>query len=391
MNLTERIDRIEPSPTLAMSAKADEMRASGVDVISLSAGEPDFDTPPPIVEAAERALEAGKTRYTATRGIEPLRRGIAEDYARRGRDVGADQVVTTVGAKHALYNASQVLFESGDRVLVPSPYWVSYPAQLELAGAEPAVLECDLETDFKVTPEELERAIVDSEATGLILCSPDNPTGAVYSEDELEALGEVLTRHDEVSILFDAIYDELSYQSDLASDLVATVPELGDRTVTINGFSKSHAMTGWRLGYAIGPTDVIDAMTKLQSQATSNVTTFVQHAAVEAFELDSSVVADFRTTFRERRDLVVDRLQSISGVACDAPDGAFYVFPDVSSHVGEDRRFDDDWALAEHLLEEGHVATVPGSAFGAPGYIRLSYATDRASLEEGLDRFESIL
>ena len=391
MTLTDRIERIEPSPTLAMSAKADEMRAAGADVISFSAGEPDFDTPEPIVERAERALEEGKTRYTATQGIQPLRQAIADDYERRGRDVSAEQVVTTVGTKHALYNASQVLFEEGDRVVVPSPYWVSYPAQLKLAGAEPTVLACDIEEDFKVTPERLEQAIVDRNASGVILCSPDNPTGAVYTEQELQALGDVLARHDDVAVFFDSIYDELSYQSDLAADLVAHAPDIADRTVTFNGFSKSHAMTGWRLGYALGPTEIIDAMTKLQSQATSNVTTFVQHAALAAFELDSNVVTDRRDIFERRRDLVVDRLRAMPGIECNRPDGAFYVFPDISPHIGDDRRFSDDWDFAETLLEEHHVATVPGSAFGAEGYLRLSYATSRDLLEEGLDRLEAML
>ncbi len=394
MDLSERIDRVAPSPTLAITAKANALKADGVDVVSFSAGEPDFDTPETIVEAAKQALEEGKTRYTASRGIEPLREAIAADYARRGRQVSAEQVVVTVGGKQALYNASQVLFDRGQSVVVPSPYWVSYPAQLKLAGADPVEVECGLEADFKLAPERLDRVLSNSQAAGLILCTPSNPTGAVYSAQELRELGRVLQDHPEVSVLFDAIYDQLYYEGEpgeLSPDLAEVVPELAEQVITINGFSKAYAMTGWRLGYALGPSETIDAMAKLQSQSTSNATTFVQHAALEAFDLPEDLLAERRRTFERRRNRIVEGLNELEGVTCPTPGGAFYAFPDFSSYIGEERRFEGDFDLADYLLEEAHVAVVPGSAFGAPGHLRLSYATGKAVIEEGLERIADAL
>ncbi len=394
MDLTERIERVEPSPTLSITAKANALKDEGVDVVSFSAGEPDFDTPEAIVEAAKQALDEGKTRYTASRGIEPLREAIAADYRRRGREPTADEVVVTVGGKQALYNATQVVFEEGDDVIVPAPYWVSYPAQLKLAGATPVAVSCGLETNFKLEPERLDRALSDSTAAGLILCTPSNPTGSVYSADELREIAEVLSDHPGVTVLFDAIYDQLFYGGDegeLSPDLAGLAPELEERVVTINGFSKAYAMTGWRLGYAIGPTEIIDAMAKLQSQSTSNATTFVQHAALEALELSDDLLADRRQTFRERRDRIVEGLNAIEGVECPTPGGAFYAFPDFSSYIGDGRRFEDDFDLADFLLEEAHVAVVPGSAFGAADHLRMSYATSGELIEEGLDRVQKAL
>jgi aspartate aminotransferase len=394
MDLTERIERVEPSPTLSITAKANELKAEGVDVVSFSAGEPDFDTPEAVVEAAKEALDAGKTRYTASRGIKPLREAIAEDYRLRGREPTADNVVVTVGGKQALYNATQVLFEDGDDVIVPAPYWVSYPAQLKLAGATPVEVSCGLDSNFKLEPDRLDRALSKSNAAGLILCTPSNPTGAVYSADELADIAEVLDNHPRVTVLFDAIYDQLFYGGDegeLSPDLVDVAPGLQERVVTINGFSKAYAMTGWRLGYAIGSSEIIDAMAKLQSQSTSNATTFVQHAALEALELSDALLADRRQTFRERRDRIVEGLNAIEGIECPTPGGAFYAFPDFSSYIGEGNRFEDDFDLADFLLEEAHVAVVPGSAFGAAGHLRLSYATSGEIIEEGLDRIQKAL
>jgi aspartate aminotransferase len=391
MKHSDRIQRVEPSPTLSITAKANALEADGVDVVSFSAGEPDFDTPAPIVEAAERALEAGETRYAASQGIVALREAIAEDYARRGRDVDADQVVVTVGGKQALFNADQVLFEEGDEVVIPAPYWVSYPAQAKLAGAQPVHVACDADSDFKLDPERLDRQLRSPEARGLVLCSPSNPTGAVYGADELRAVADVLADHPDVSILFDAIYDQLYYGEGLAPNLVDLAPELADRTMTFNGFSKAYAMTGWRLGYAIGPTDTIDEMAKIQSQSTSGATTFVQHAALAAFELSRELLDDRRETFRRRRDLIVELLSALEGVECSTPGGAFYAFPDFSTHIGEDGRFEDDFELAEYLLEEAHTAVVPGSAFGAPGHLRFSYTTSDEQIERGLDRIAEAL
>jgi len=391
MKHSDRIQRVEPSPTLSITAKANALEADGVDVVSFSAGEPDFDTPAPIVEAAERALEAGETRYAASQGIVALREAIAEDYARRGRDVDADQVVVTVGGKQALFNADQVLFEEGDEVVIPAPYWVSYPAQAKLAGAQPVHVACDADSDFKLDPERLDRQLRSPEARGLVLCSPSNPTGAVYGADELRAVADVLADHPDVSILFDAIYDQLYYGEGLAPNLVDLAPELADRTMTFNGFSKAYAMTGWRLGYAIGPTDTIDEMAKIQSQSTSGATTFVQHAALAAFELSRELLDDRRETFRRRRDLIVELLSALEGVECSTPGGAFYAFPDFSTHIGEGGRFEDDFELAEYLLEEAHTAVVPGSAFGAPGHLRFSYTTSDEQIERGLDRIAEAL
>ena len=391
MRLSDRINRVEPSPTLSITAKANALKADGVDIISFSAGEPDFDTPEPIVEAAKAALDAGKTRYTAARGIAPLREAIAEDYARRGREIDADQVVVTVGGKQALYNATQVLFQEGDEVVVPSPYWVSYPAQMKLAGAQPVHLSCGIETDFKLDPEELDRTLSSPEAKGLVLCSPSNPTGAVYTKRELEEIGDVLEDHPDVAVIFDAIYDQLYYEGDLSPDLVDVKPELKDRVVTFNGFSKTYAMTGWRLGFALGPDDVIGAMSKIQSQSTSNATTFAQHGALAAFDLPDELIARRRRKFKERRGIIVDGLRSTEGVECPMPKGAFYVFPDFSSYCGEERRFEDDFALTEYLIEEAHIAVVPGSAFGAPGHLRFSYATSNEQIEEGLERLQGAL
>jgi aspartate aminotransferase len=387
--LADRINRIEPSPTLAISARAKQMVADGIDVISFSAGEPDFNTPEPIREAAKRAIDEGKTKYTPAPGVPALRQAIADDYRKRGREVEANQVVVTVGGKHALYNATQVLFDEGDKVLIPAPYWVSYPAQVTLADAEPIAVETGLETNFKMLPSQLEEHLQDPAVRGVILCSPSNPTGACYSEAELAALGEVLETREDVVVFFDAIYDRLYYGGGIAPDLVATVPSLANRTVTFNGFSKTYAMTGWRLGYAIGPTDIIGAMGKLQSQSTSNATSFAQYGAIEALDLPDSVIDEMRDTFQRRRDLIVSGLNAIDGVECATPDGAFYVFPDFSSYIGD--RFEDDMKLAGYLLDEAKVAVVPGSAFGTPGYLRMSYATSDELIERGIERVRKAL
>jgi len=389
MRLSARINRVEPSPTLAISARAKKMVAEGIDVISFSAGEPDFNTPVPILEAAKRALDQGKTKYAPTPGVPALREAIAADYRKRGRTVEAAQVVVTVGGKQALYNATQALFEAGDTVLIPAPYWVSYPAQVKLAGAEPVIIETSADTDFKIKPAQLADHLKDPAVRGVILCSPSNPTGACYSAEELRALGEVLKTRKDVVVFFDAIYDRLYYDGDIAPDLVNEVPDLAEQTLTFNGFSKTYAMTGWRLGYAIGPVAVISAMAKLQSQSTSNATTFAQHGAIEALNLADSVVDEMRATFKARRDLIVAGLNAIEGVSCATPAGAFYVFPDFSAHLGA--RFRDDMELAEYLLEYANVALVPGSAFGAPGFLRLSYATGETLILEGLKRIERAL
>lgn len=395
IKLAQRISRVEPSPTLAITAKAKAMKASGIDVISFGAGEPDFDTPEPINQAAIAAIQKGLTRYTASAGIPELRAAIAKDYARRGQSASAKNVIVCTGGKHALYNAVAVLFEEGDKVVVPAPYWVSHPAQVLLAGATPVYVACGADQDFKLSPGQLRLALQDPAVRGLILCSPSNPTGAVYTRAELVAIGEVLREHPHVVTLFDAIYDELYYEGDIAPDLAGCVPELATQVVTFNGFSKTYAMTGWRLGYAIGPPHIIEAMDTLQSQSTSNASSIVQYAALAAFELGPEFLAERRQSFAHRRNMLVAALNAMDGVRCAMPQGAFYVFPDFSAYLGEDARmplrFSDDLALSEYLLSEARVAVVPGSAFGMPGYIRLSYATSDTLIEEGARRIAQAL
>ncbi len=392
MKFAARISRVQPSPTLAITAKAKAMKADGIDVVSFGAGEPDFNTPAQICEAAKAAIDAGHTRYTPAVGIPQLRKAIAEDYKRRGRDVAANQVIVGVGGKHALYNATQVLFDEGDKVIIPAPYWVSYPAQVLLADAEPVLPFAGPESDFRLTPDQLRAELqADANIRGLILCSPSNPTGSVYSLEELQALGAVLTDYPDVVVFFDAMYDRLCYDEEIAADFVQANPELADRTVTFNGFSKTYAMTGWRLGYAIGPVEIIKAMSKLQSQSTSNPTSFAQYGAVNALSLPDSEIDAMKAVFKRRRDLIVDRLNAIEGVHCATPGGAFYVFPDLTSFVGEGKRFATDLELADFLLEKALVAVVPGSAFGAPGHVRLSYATSDELIEEGIRRIAEAL
>jgi len=386
VKLTSRISRVQPSPTLAIDTKAKAMKAAGVDVISFGAGEPDFNTPEAARTAAKAALDAGHTKYIASDGLPALKAAIAADYKRRGREVKPEQVIVSTGGKHALYNATMVLFEAGDKVVIPAPYWVSYPAQVLLADAEPVSILAGADTGFKVTPSQLEQALADPAVRGLILCSPSNPTGAVYTAEELYAIGRVVADRPDVIVFFDAMYDRLTFDEPIAADFVAVNPDLEDRTITFNGFSKTFAMTGWRLGFAIGPLKAIKAMGKLQSQSTSNATSFAQYGALAALELDDSVIQEMVLVFKRRRELIVNALNAIEGITCPTPGGAFYVFPDVSSFCGEGKRFADDMALADYLLENAKVAVVPGSAFGAPGHMRLSYATSDELIIEGVKR-----
>ena len=392
MRLSQRIQRVEPSATLAITAKAKALKAQGVDVIGFGAGEPDFDTPESICQAAKQAIDEGKTRYLPASGLPALREAVAKDYARRGRQVTADQVVITVGGKQALYNATQVLFDPGDRALIPAPCWVSYPAQLLLAGAEAQLMGTTVDEGYKLQPDKLDQALSESGARGLILCSPSNPTGTTYTAEELAALGEVLKGYPEVIVFFDAMYDRVYYEGEFAPDLVAAAPHLEDRVLTFNGFSKTYSMTGWRLGYCLGSKEVIKAMGKLQGQSTSNATSIVQYAALEALKLDDSVLAKRRDAFRRRRDLIVEKLNAIDGVSCPTPAGAFYVFPDFSSYLSANGgRFEDDLELTEFLLDEARVAVVPGSAFGFAGGLRLSYAMSDDEISKGVDRIADAL
>lgn len=396
IRLSKRIQRVAPSPTLAITARAKAMKAEGIDIISFGAGEPDFDTPEAICEAAKTAIDEGKTRYTPASGLAELRQAVADDYRRRNREVEADEVIITVGGKQALFNATQVLFDADEKVLIPAPFWVSYPAQLHLAGAEPVILSTTRQKDYKLQPSVLRAALEKEEIRGLILCSPSNPTGSTYSAEELGALAAVLADFPDVVVMYDAMYDRLYFDAEIAPDLVAVAPDLEGRVLTFNGFSKTYSMTGWRLGYAIGPKEVIKAMGTLQSQSTSNATSFVQYGALEALRLDDEILAERRAAFQRRRDLIVGALQAIDGVKCPMPSGAFYVFPDFSAFIDpakseEEGYFADDLRLTEFLLVEAKVAVVPGSAFGAPGGLRLSYAMEDEQIREGVQRIKDAL
>lgn len=389
MELARRIDRLEPSPTLAMSARARALRQQGVDVVDLSVGEPDFDTPEPIKEAAIRALHDGRTKYTPAAGIPELREAIAQKLQREnGLAYAPEDVIVTVGAKHAVFLTLQAICNPGDRVLIPAPYWVSYADQARLVDGEPVILPTREEDGFKLTPETLAAHI--RGARVLILNSPNNPTGAVYTTQELEALGAVLEQEPGCWLISDEIYEPFVYDGGRHESLLRLKPALRERAALINGFSKTYAMTGWRLGYIAGPRDLVAAVNKLQSHSTSNATTFAQVAAVEALQGSQKAVEEMVAVYRRRRDLLVQGLERLPGLRCHRPAGAFYVFPNVSGILGRSyrgERIRDSQHLAEKLLEGAATATVPGTAFGVDGYLRLSYATSTERLEEALHRW----
>lgn len=384
----ERVARVAPSATLAMKARAEERMEAGHPVISLSTGEPDFDTPDPIAEAGIEAIREGFTHYTPNPGIAELREGIAEKFARdNGLGYDPDQILCSNGAKQSLALAVHVLCGPGDEVVVPAPYWTSYPEMVKLAGADPVVARAGVEDDYRLTPGLLEQSI--TEKTRLVmLCSPDNPTGAVYPPGELEALAEVLRAHPGVYILSDEIYERVLYDAEHRA--FASFDGMKERTVTVNGFSKAYAMTGWRLGYLAAPRPVAEAAGKVQSQLTSAPCSISQKAGVAALEMGDGPVEEMVAAFRERRDLALDRLDDIDGLRCPVPEGAFYLFPDVSAHLGREApsgaRIETSEDLCFYLLESCDVALVPGEAFGAPGGVRLSYAAAMSELEEALDR-----
>jgi aspartate aminotransferase len=385
--LSQRIQAVEPSPTLTISALAASLKAQGRDILSFSAGEPDFNTPDHIIQAAQEALDQGKTRYLPVAGTKELRQAVADLYKGRGVDVTADQVVVSTGAKFSLYQAIQATIGPGDEVIIPAPYWVSYPAQVALAGGTSVFATATEETEFKLTPETLKAAIT-PRTRMLILNTPSNPTGAVYTRAELEALADVVLEHG-IAVLYDSIYDELIYNGEPIVEFATLRPGLEELTITVNGLSKSHAMTGWRVGYLVAPLHVAKAVSKLQSQSTSCITSFVQPASVAAITGDQGPTQEMRGHFDRRRKLMVKLLRAIDGVTCVEPMGAFYAFPNMSAFLGKSSpkgTIEDDVALASYLLEEHGVALVPGSAFGAPGFMRLSYATSDEIIEAGIAR-----
>ncbi|MFP9138151.1 pyridoxal phosphate-dependent aminotransferase [Devosia sp. XGJD_8] len=390
--LSEALERVAPSATVAISQKARNLAQEGRDIIALSAGEPDFDTPLHVRDAAKRAMDEGKTRYTNVDGIPELKEAVAAKFRRdNGLDVTAADCFVSSGGKQIIFNALMATLNPGDEVVVPVPYWVSYPEIVRLCGAEPVFAVADASTGFKLKPDVLEAAIT-PKTKWLILNTPSNPTGAAYTAEELKGLAEVLMRHPHVHILTDDIYEVLVYDGGTFATIAQVESKLQPRTLTMNGVSKSHAMTGWRIGYCTGPRPLLAAMTKLQSQSTTNPSSVSQWAAVEALNGPQDFLAEWRQVFQARRDLVVKGLNANTGLDCLTPEGAFYVFPSCKRLLGKTsaggKRLETDEDFVMALLEETGVALVHGTAFGLPGHFRLSYAASNAELEEAVRRIQ---
>lgn len=388
--LANRLLKVKPSPTLAVTAKAAELKAAGKDVIGLGAGEPDFDTPEHIKKAAIDALARGETKYTPVAGTPALKKAIIDKFKRdNGLEYAPNQIVACVGAKHVIFNAFMATLNPGDEVIIPAPYWVSYPDMVLFAEGEPVIVPASEQHGFKLSPEDLEKAIT-PKTRWLILNSPSNPTGAAYTEAELRALANVLLKHPHVLILADDIYEHLNYDGFVFKTIAQVEPKLYGRTLTVNGVSKAYSMTGWRLGYAGGPKELIAAISDIQSHSTSNPCSITQAATVAALNGDQIFLDEWRRSFATRRDLVVNGLKSIPGITCQKPQGAFYVFPSMKGLLGkktpQGKTIDSCQSFCDYLLEEALVAAVFGSAFGAPGYFRISYATSEKILEEAITR-----
>ncbi len=394
MKLAERVAKITPSPTLAIDAKAKQMKANGVKVYNFGAGEPDFDTPQHIKDAAVEAINSGMTKYTPVGGTVQLKQAIIEKLkSDNGLEYRPEQIVVSAGAKHSLYNAFQVLVEDGDEVIVPAPYWVSHLEQVKIAGAKPIVIMADEANGFKITPEQL-RAAITPKTKAVLINSPSNPTGGVYSREELKALGDVILEHDNIAVISDEIYEKLIYDGLEHVSIASVSEELKERTVVINGVSKAYSMTGWRIGYAAAPLKVAKAMTNLQSHSTSNATSIAQAASTAALSGPQQPVEDMRVQFAKRRDYMLERLLAIPGVSCPKPGGAFYLFPNFSAFFGRSykgRTINSGTELAELLLDEVQVAVVPGIAFGNDDFVRFSYAADMETITEAMKRVEAFL
>lgn len=389
MKLAKRVEALTPSTTLAITAKANQLKAEGHDVIALGAGEPDFNTPIHIIEAAYESMKEGHTKYTASGGLLSLKKAIVNKLKQdQGLTYETSEIIVSTGAKHSLYSLFQAILDEGDEVIIPIPYWVSYPEQVKLADGTPVYLEGKEENGFKITAEGLKNVIT-KQTKALILNSPSNPTGSLYSADELRAIGEVCLKHD-VLIVSDEIYEKLVYGGVKHTSIAELSPELKKQTIIINGLSKSHAMTGWRIGFAAGNAKIIKAMTNLDSHSTSNPTTTSQHGALAAYNGTQEPVEEMRQAFEERMNKVYDRLITIPGITCVKPNGAFYLFPNATEAVSmTGYNSVDEWV--EALLEEEKVALVPGSGFGAPDNVRLSYATSLDTIMEALDRIERFI
>ena len=389
--LARRLDRIKPSPTMAVTARAAELRAAGKDVIGLGAGEPDFDTAPHIKDAAIKAIQEGYTKYTAVDGSPELKSAIIRKFARENDlDFGPKQILTSTGAKQSLYNLCLALLNPGDEVIIPAPYWVSYPDMVLLAEAEPVIVSAGAGQGFKITPEQLEAAITPKTKL-FIMNSPSNPTGAAYTRAEFEALGKVLAQHDHVWLVTDDIYEHIYWAPDPFVSFATACPQLRERTVVVNGVSKGYAMTGWRMGYAAGPEALISAMRKLQSQSTSNPCSITQMATIAALDGSQESVHTNNVAFKDRHDFVVRALNKVPGFSCPEGAGTFYAFPNVDRAIAQVPDINDDLGLCEYLLSEAGVALVPGSAFGAPGHLRLSFATSMEILTKAISRIKGLM
>lgn len=390
--LSDRINRLAPSATLAMSQKSGEMKAQGVDVINLSVGEPDFNTPEPIKEAAKKAIDDNYSRYSPVPGYAGLREAISRKLKNEnGLTYGIHEILVSNGAKQSVCNTVMALVNSGDEVIIPAPYWVSYPQMVKLAGGTPVIVEAGFEQDFKMTAEQLEQAIT-PKTRMLILCSPSNPTGSVYSKEELRALAEVILRHEDVYVLADEIYEHINYTG--AHQSIAQFEGMRERTIIVNGVSKAYAMTGWRIGYIAAPEWIVKGCNKLQGQYTSGPSSVSQKAAEAAYTIDQSCVEEMRLAFERRRNLIVELARDIPGLEVNEPQGAFYLFPKCSSFFGKTdgvRTIATSSDLAMYLLEEAHVATVGGDAFGDPECFRMSYATSDDNIREAMRRIKCAL
>ncbi len=388
IQLSHRVQSVKPSPTLSVAAKAAELKALGKDVVGLGTGEPDFDTPEHIKQAAIEAINNGATKYTAVDGTAELKQAVINKFKRDNQlDYEANQILVSCGGKQSFYNLCQALLNPGDEVIIPAPYWVSYPDMAILAGGVPVIIESTLEDNLKITPEKLSAAITDKTRL-FVINSPSNPTGVSYTKAELKALGEVLLNYPNIIVATDDMYEHIVWSDEPFSTILNACPELYQQTIVLNGVSKAYAMTGWRIGYAAGPAKLIAAMKKIQSQSTSNPAAPSQAAAVAALDGDQSCITPMLEAFKNRHDYVLERLNNIAGVECLPSDGTFYAFPRVQGIIDRLDGINDDVEFAAYLLEKVGLALVPGSAFGAPGYVRISYAASMETLQAAMDRLE---
>lgn len=391
--IAERARKVKPSPTLAVDSKAKELKSKGFDVVNFGVGEPDFDTPEHIKEAAIKAIKDGFTKYTPVGGIDELKEAIIEKLEiENGLKYSKENILVSCGAKHSLYNIAQALFGPGDEVIIPAPYWVSYPDQVLINDAKPVIVETYEEDNFMLRPEILESKITDK-TKALILNYPSNPTGFIYSKEVLERIAEIVLKHN-IYVISDEIYEKLIYDGQKHISIASLDDEIKEKTIVVNGLSKAYAMTGWRIGYAAGPVEIIKTMTNIQSQSTSNPTSIAQKAAVAALRGPQDCVEKMRREFEKRRNYLVEALNKINGISCKMPNGAFYVFPNIKSILGKNTdnfKINSSMDLSIYLLEKALVALVPGSAFGAEGYIRISYATSMENLSKGVERIAKAL